>query len=241
MKHTDSEHAEYAREAGLLEQDMPPMDHPLFQNDAPVNTLADLIEARTEQPPLDSDASENTGTRTRKDTDDADYLSREDFVEEMGMADPDPDADVEDSDFITGAEHDRSVDITGTATGIARGMATHLPLDLGADGFQIEEAESSGDPRLGVGGSDFGMDGVFQDKDGNLVQPEIAREALANLREVSGYTAQSEEKIGGFEEPSDDSNAAIETRYTDTDNTENANKESGLSADDALDGTRKMH
>jgi hypothetical protein len=30
-------------------------------------------------------------------------------------------------------------DITGTATGIARGFGSHLPLDLGSDGFQIEE------------------------------------------------------------------------------------------------------
>jgi hypothetical protein len=30
-------------------------------------------------------------------------------------------------------------DITGTVTGIARGFGSHLPLDLGADGFQIEE------------------------------------------------------------------------------------------------------
>ncbi len=41
--------------------------------------------------------------------------------------------DVEDEEGIG------ETDITGTAAGIARGFGSHLPLDLGADGFQIEE------------------------------------------------------------------------------------------------------
>jgi hypothetical protein len=49
---------------------------------------------------------------------------------------------VDDSFPGTGDEDEEGIgetDITGTAPGIARGFGSHLPLDYGSDGFQIEE------------------------------------------------------------------------------------------------------
>ncbi len=103
-------------------------------------TSADLTPTVTS---FDGDA------RTKSPADDATdtaYMGRADFDEEMLLTDPDPDAGNNAADTM-GEGEGRAVDITGTATGIARGMATHLPQDLGAGGFQIEEPEMSGDPR----------------------------------------------------------------------------------------------
>jgi hypothetical protein len=84
------------------------------------------------------------------DADDASYMTREDLADSMGETDPDPNTGMNpDREFVSGSyEAGRAPDITGTVGGVVRGTGTHVPLDLGADGFQIEEAEAGSDPRL---------------------------------------------------------------------------------------------
>jgi hypothetical protein len=96
----------------------------------------------------DFDADARTHTPP-DDEDDASYMTRADFVSSMEMSDPDPNEGMGDGEYIEGEglDIDRAVDITGTVTGVDRGMGTHLPLDLGAGGFQIVEPEDVGDPR----------------------------------------------------------------------------------------------
>ena len=66
-----------------------------------------------------------------------------DFEEEALPLDPAEQWEGEDDTFVTGTNDDEdgigSTDLTGTATGIARGFGSHQPLDLGAGGFQIED------------------------------------------------------------------------------------------------------
>lgn len=95
----------------------------------------------------DFDADARTASAP-DDAEDAEYLTREDFVDSMNRTDPDPNTGADDDDFIGDAGVDRAPDMTGTVTGVIRGLGTHLPQDLGPDGFQIEEPEAAGDPRL---------------------------------------------------------------------------------------------
>lgn len=104
-------------------------------------TSADLL-------PDTSDFDADARTRSEPDDeDDASYMTRDDLAASMLDADPDPNAGAEEErDFVGGAGLDRAPDLTGTVTGIARGMSTHLPQDVGAGGFQIEEPEALRDP-----------------------------------------------------------------------------------------------
>ena len=64
-----------------------------------------------------------------------------DFEAEMNEADPAEDEGM-DPDDLYSADDERGLfqtDQTGTVEGIARGFGTHLPQDLGRDGFQVEE------------------------------------------------------------------------------------------------------
>jgi hypothetical protein len=95
----------------------------------------------------DFDADARTSSAP-DDPDDASYMTRADFVDSMNETDPDPNAGRDERDFLGDADLGRAPDITGTVTGINRGMATHLPQDIGRDGFQIEEPEAAGDPSV---------------------------------------------------------------------------------------------
>ena len=77
----------------------------------------------------------------RDDTDDDSYMTRADVEDEMEETDPDPNAGADRGEYIGDARIDRAPDMTGTVQGITRGMSTHLPQDVGRDGFQIEEQE----------------------------------------------------------------------------------------------------
>jgi hypothetical protein len=81
-------------------------------------------------------------------------MTRADVAASMLETDPDPNVGADEGDFLGDAGLDRAPDITGTVRGIDRGMATHLPQDIGRDGFQIEEPEASGDPRALAGTGD---------------------------------------------------------------------------------------
>ena len=64
-----------------------------------------------------------------------------DFEEEMNATDP-PEREGMDPDDLYSADNQNEIfatDQTGTVEGIARGFGTHLPQDLGRDGFQVEE------------------------------------------------------------------------------------------------------
>ncbi|MES2461680.1 MAG: hypothetical protein V4671_13940 [Armatimonadota bacterium] len=84
------------------------------------------------------------------DADDASYMTRDDLADSMGETDPDPNTGMDpDREFVARSyEADRAPDITGTVDGVVRGTSTHVPLDLGADGFQIEDPDAASDPRL---------------------------------------------------------------------------------------------
>jgi len=66
-----------------------------------------------------------------------------DFEAEMNQYDPPDDWESEDDEFPASADERGGgigeTDITGNALGIARGFGSHLPQDLGSDGFQVEE------------------------------------------------------------------------------------------------------
>src|SRR5439155_14112122 len=67
----------------------------------------------------------------------------EDFVETSMLA-TDPDGGAGADDFTSSADLDNdrrldTTDIAGHAAGIARGFGTSLPLDIGAEGFQIRD------------------------------------------------------------------------------------------------------
>ena len=134
----DSRFKEYVDSAGLKPQDMPAEDHPLLQNDADVETLGDLIDARRDH---DYDAPALPGDRGVKPTDPVEdsYLTRADFEEEMLPVDPAPDAGADEDGILGDLVTNREPDMTGTVMGVSRGTSTHLPQDIGRDGFQIEE------------------------------------------------------------------------------------------------------
>lgn len=212
MKTTTPEMKEYAAEAGLKQQDMPPADHPLFENDAEVRTLGDLVDARSEALTDDFDEGDSNDGRTLSGSNqpmdpEDEYLTREDFVE-TAMLDSDPDEDAGDDaeEMLPGAGIDRAPDITGTVTGLARGMSTHLPLDQGADGFQIIDPEAVGDDRAAYDLSNSSLP-----------------DALEKLAEVDPYStalADDETEWDGHRIP-------VQRSHAD-------------SSDDALDGTRRL-
>ena len=61
-----------------------------------------------------------------------------DLVGEMEPSDPDDNWEEGDDDRLS-SDAIAGVDITGTAAGLARGFGSHVPLDIGSGGFQIEE------------------------------------------------------------------------------------------------------
>jgi hypothetical protein len=184
---TTPEMAQYAKEAGLRETDMPSDHHPLLENDDDIRELSDLIDARENQShdlfntreaerndqqidiedaltfphktgkstPSSVDLLPDTtdfdaDARTHSEPDDEDdmsYMTRADFVDSMEETDPDPNTGMSSDELLEGAGLDRAPNMTGTVQGIGRGFSTHLPLDLGADGFQIMDPENSSDPR----------------------------------------------------------------------------------------------
>ena len=116
------------------------------------------------------------------DEDDASYMTRADVEASMLETDPDPNTGIHDEDLLGGGNLGRAPDITGTVTGAAPGLGTHLPIDLGAGGFQIEEPEALGDPRVtdADDDTDAGLDpslkgdNDFMDEDESLLEDDLA-------------------------------------------------------------------
>ena len=63
-----------------------------------------------------------------------------DFEAEMLETDPAPDTGMDEADLYSAEDEDGvfATDQSGTVAGIARGFGTHLPQDIGRDGFQVE-------------------------------------------------------------------------------------------------------
>jgi hypothetical protein len=111
--------------------------HELFDEDtAQIGSLGDIVEKHagdavflgaSEKSPGGADGGEGDFEAEMNDTDPDDGYYREERLE---------------ADEIYVAEepgYAESTDQTGSVPGIARGFGTHLPQDLGPDGFQVEE------------------------------------------------------------------------------------------------------
>ena len=106
--------------------------HELFdENTAQVGSLGDIVEQHAGDavfltPPEPSPNGVDGG--------------ESDFEAEMNETDPAGGEGMDPDDEYAAADQDGlpNADLTGTVAGIARGFGTHLPQDLGRDGFQIE-------------------------------------------------------------------------------------------------------
>lgn len=213
MTNTTPEMKSFAEEAGLKPQDMPPANHPLFENNAEVRSLGDIVDARTEGLTDDIAEGDRDDASTGKTSFDAldeedEYMTRADFEDSMLSSDPDNEAGDDSEEMITGAGLNRAPDITGTVRGLAPGMSTHVPLDLGADGFQIIEPEDAGDLRANA------LD---------ITNYDLA-DSLEEMAEIDPYSAG----LADTEAEEDGHRIPITTEGR------------AMSTDDTLDGTRRL-
>jgi hypothetical protein len=112
------------------------------------DVVRDLFEENTNEVKTVGDIVEKHGgdtiilTQTPRGDRAADE-GEQDFENEALPSDPNDQWESVDDTFVGDDVEDEEgigeTDITGTAAGIARGFGSHLPLDFGADGFQIEE------------------------------------------------------------------------------------------------------
>jgi hypothetical protein len=108
----------------------------LFEEDTnEVKTVGDIVDKHSGDSILLT-----TTTRGNRGADSGEAEFEE---EDLLPTDPSEEWESVDDSFPGDQDEDEEgigeTDITGTAAGIARGFGSHLPLDLGADGFQIEE------------------------------------------------------------------------------------------------------
>jgi len=104
--------------------------HELFdENTSQVGSLGDVVEAHAGDAVFLTPDEKSVGGADAGESD---------FESEMIPTDPD-DEEVDPEDMYTGEEEVWGTDQTGTVEGIARGFGTHLPQDLGRDGFHVEE------------------------------------------------------------------------------------------------------
>lgn len=129
-----------------------------------------------------TDFDADARTHAAGDPEDNDeYMTRADVVESMNATDPDPSTGMDADEFIADdVEEYRAPGIEGTVTGIARGMSTHLPQDIGADGFQIEDPEADFDPNQDEE-SERHIDATRGHVDPTRVTPEDDRPGRDNL------------------------------------------------------------
>ncbi len=106
--------------------------HELFDEDtAQVGSLGDIVEKHAGDAVFLTPAERSVGGADGGESD---------FEEEMNDTDPAAD-EAMDPDDLYSADDEIGIyatDQTGTVEGIARGFGTHLPQDLGKDGFQVE-------------------------------------------------------------------------------------------------------
>jgi len=107
--------------------------HELFDEDTnEVGSLGDLVEKHAGDAVFLTPPERSVGGA---DGGEADWEA------EMSDTDPADGGDVNPGDLYSAEDEDTifATDQTGTVAGIARGFGTHLPQDIGAGGFQVEE------------------------------------------------------------------------------------------------------
>ncbi|MBV9852254.1 MAG: hypothetical protein JO250_21515 [Armatimonadetes bacterium] len=107
--------------------------HELFDEDTnQVGSLGDIVDKHAGDAVFLTPGEKTPGGADGGETD---------FESEMNATDP-PEREGMDPDDLYSADNEDEVfatDQTGTVEGIARGFGTHLPQDIGKDGFQVEE------------------------------------------------------------------------------------------------------
>jgi hypothetical protein len=107
------------------------MHHLLFdENTAQVGSVGGIVDARTEDSFLNGDIEHSVGGADGGESD---------FEAEMLSSDPADDPSINPHDVYADERQIWATDQSGTVEGIARGFGTHLPQDLGREGFQVEE------------------------------------------------------------------------------------------------------
>ena len=107
--------------------------HELFdENTAQVGSLGDIVEKHAGDAVFLTPPEKSVGGADGGESD---------FEAEMLLTDPAAGEDMDPDDLYSADDEDEvfAADQTGTVQGIARGFGTHLPQDLGRDGFQVEE------------------------------------------------------------------------------------------------------
>ena len=107
--------------------------HELFdENTNQVGSLGDIVEKHAGDAVFLGPSEKGVGGADGGESDFEDEMNETDPAPREGM-DPDDVYSARDEDTIS------STDQTGTVQGIARGFGTHLPQDIGREGFQVEE------------------------------------------------------------------------------------------------------
>jgi hypothetical protein len=105
--------------------------HELFdENTNQVGSLGDVVEAHAGDAVFLTPDEQSIGGADGGEAD---------FEAEMLPTDPDSEDDLDPEDMYADEDQVWATDQTGTVEGIARGFGTHLPQDLGRDGFHVEE------------------------------------------------------------------------------------------------------
>jgi hypothetical protein len=143
----------------------------------------------------------------------------------MNETDPDPNAGMDGEDFIEGTSLGRSPDMTGTVTGAIPGLGTHLPQDLGRDGFQIIEPEDLHDPRLSGGSGN-----------GDLDDPN----RTGDLTEADGGALPDPNQINDETDPMNQDEALLEDDLAHDGGRIPTDNPAPVTRDEALDATRRL-
>jgi hypothetical protein len=107
--------------------------HELFDEDtAQVGSLGSIVDRHDGDAVFLGDLEKSPGGADGGESD---------FEDEMNESDPAESESMDPDDLYSAADEDSIIgtDQTGTVEGIARGFGTHLPQDIGKDGFQVEE------------------------------------------------------------------------------------------------------
>ena len=188
--------------------------HQLFDEDtAQVGSLGDIVEKHAGDAVFLTPPEKSVGGADGGEAD---------FEAEMLEADPAPNTGMDGDDLYSEDNEDEAfaTDQTGTVPGIARGFGTHLPQDIGRDGFQVETIpdralQFQGRPRADGEELDDYDDDTDTGKDD--VRGKLARDSEPFAHMVSDT---------GDHEPTPD-RIPVKSRHADT-------------ADEALDATRQM-
>lgn len=194
-----------------------PMHHELFDEDTDqVGSLGDLVEKHAGDAVFLAPSEPGVGGADG---------GLADWEAEMLETDPSENAGMDADDLYSAADEQEGMpaaDLTGTVAGIARGFGTHLPQDLGADGYQVEEL-----PDIALAQRPpLTADGELSDYDDNEdngpddPDPALARASQPGVNAVAPAPNDSDADTDGHRLPVKDRPAR--------------------SADDQLDATRKI-